>query len=178
MKCKEAQDLIVLFRELSHADRSRLENHILNCSSCAEALQQEQTNRDIAISVFAVRRLDHPRIFTNRVMGALAESPAVNPPLRPVYIPFAAFRMAMAAITLILLAFFIYEVRLDSEQSIHATLPSTESAAVLNTQAFLQRLVDKPNDKDSFFTCVRVCRKDADATPCEMCQKKIKNISL
>jgi anti-sigma factor RsiW len=178
MKCKHAQDLIELFGELSPAEQSRLENHILHCPTCADALQQVQGNQELVSRAFPVRRLAHPQIFTNRVMSKIGESPVVSSPLGSLNNLLAVFRMTMASVTVILIVFFVHEVQLESKPPFHTSVSPSESAAVLNTQAFLQRLANKPDTKDSFFACVKICRKDADATQCETCQKRIKNISL
>ena len=177
MKCDEAENLILLYAELSREELKRLEQHVLVCSSCAATMRDWQNHQRIVQETFPARKPDHPAILTSRVMASIAGQRSVEvSPLWSIN-PSGIFRSVMAVVSLTLIAFFFYEAGHEPTVEVAQAVPASE-AVVLNTAAFMKSIVDRGPTVDPFFACVQKCRDEGNTKACESCLERLKNISL
>lgn len=176
MKCEDAGNKIRLYTELSADEVVRVDRHAATCESCRKMLRTMQNDQQILGQVFSRKELDHPLAFTSRVMAEI-QLIDTKPEAHATGFGnlFTLFRMAMAAVSISLLVFFVYESTRPASPGISVVTSAMESGAVLNTSAFIQKLGEPDVYANSFFACMRNCKDAPNTGVCESCKDKIKN---
>lgn len=122
MKCRQAQDLICLYRpgELTGKRRRELEEHLTSCHNCAaeskSALQMEKRVSDVRNTE---PRLEDPAHLTEAIMRAIAESgqrPRNLLGRLPEWTVTPAFRIAACVALFVLCGSFFLQTAIDARK--------------------------------------------------------------
>lgn len=174
MKCAEAERKIYLYAELDSAEWAAVDAHLKDCLACRRLLADITTSQNLLRQKFTVDTAMHPDL-TLRIMNAL-------PPRHSSLIErlfqrprVTVSKLAMAAISLLLLVSFVMEQQRDS-----AVPPITLQASLwktrLDSHAFMEiiRRDTAKNETPGLMECLRACKSEA--RECAPCKKRFPNI--
>lgn len=141
MKCREFENKIYSYEELTDPEKALLEehrSHCVDCNSLAEqVIQSQRLIRKVSTLKAEVR---NPYQLTQRIMNSIAR-PKQETSLDKfmLYLDSLLVRYAFSTISLLLLVFFLYEQRAINTSDSIAKISKTEikKGLVLNMSAFL-----------------------------------------
>lgn len=154
MKCKDFEQDIYLYSELSEPERKQIDAHIQECTACKELFQLVASAKTLVAKASRVTPevANHGRLTSN-IMQALHIRQKNSSVLS-----FNSFfvKYAMVATSLILVAMFVVEQQ--SGTIPQKTTPVTETVTLNSaslTKAFLDRKEKGEPVKTSFYACVK-----------------------
>lgn len=152
MKCKDFEERIYLYSELSEAERQSLEAHIKNCAACARLFQDFTSIRQHIAKVAALKSepVNNARLTSN-VMQAIGRQQKKT----SVWFNSSVLKCAMVAASLTLIVLFGIEQMEPYE--LKKQIPVAHTVVLESTSIsknFLNRK-QKSENKPSLYACVK-----------------------
>ncbi len=113
MKCKECEEAIYTYRELSDSEKQRMEVHLQSCSACRKLFEEVMRVNSLVLKASRVAQAhSNPEWLTNKIMSGVISKP--QPAKRgfsflPGFFDVAATRYALAGVSICLLLLFFIE---------------------------------------------------------------------
>jgi len=143
MNCKNIEESIFLYKELSLKERALVDKHITGCSSCKELLiqvnhQYQLTSKAAEIPV----PTGNSERIKFRIMKGLEPNQKINL-LDRIFLLFEYrwLQSAMGIVSITLIGFFVSEITSASNLAFNKSYKT--DVAILNTQRFLQTYIKR-----------------------------------
>jgi len=164
--CQDFEEKLFLFKELNEADRQLLDQHLQECESCSQIKQGLEAVIRLYKESVPAGDVEIGDVLHQRIMQDIQDKPVTKHRSTD-------FRYVLAAASLLLCGFFIYEqVRYQAPQRPVGGLVVQASAAshAMNELQRWRRLkqVENPTSCASLWRCVRQQRNQNQQ--CEQCQ--------
>jgi hypothetical protein len=194
MTCAECEKLIYLYTELDPDEKQKLTRHLETCSSCKELFASIQRKQEVLFPLLksVPEKFENENPFlTAKIISAIQSGKVESESIIERFLPFLRFealRYSMAAVSLMLVALFIKEMK-PTEQAVSAIayykkMPIRKTVQ-LNSVAFREQLkktvkTNRPELAAAFSlsVCLEKCRggsNESDCTKCEKLFNQIKN---
>jgi len=165
MKCKETEQAIYLYQELSVDERSKVDAHVDTCEECALLLREWKQSVGLIQHAKQVQVVPNNAAHLNhRIMNAIHSTPSnsvfdlVLVKLRTQFVSYG-----MATMSLILVVFFISEQNQSNKAMVMDKKYSGAHDVVLNSNSFFKALQEGREIKDTFsFSSLQTCAKNSD----------------
>jgi hypothetical protein len=173
MNCREAEERIYLYEELSPREREQTDLHIKTCAACKQISDRAKTLREMTAAT-AKPVLPDSAAMTRRIMSVVQQKvPGRAMTLGKFFqVPYInALRYSMAALSLLLLFSFVQEYNMGVQVS-GPVRSSHNTGAVLNTTSFREALETarkKNSHTSSLYDCITKCLQTHDAI-CSDCR--------
>jgi len=111
MDCKKANELIIIFSELSTTEKHELDEHLEGCPACKLAWQEQMEFQQLIQSAKShqIAPLDAGRL-TMKVMERVGKPKKTEP---VAWFSMRSIRIAMTSVSLFLAITFVYEYSID-----------------------------------------------------------------
>jgi hypothetical protein len=141
MTCREVEEQIVLFSELTDGEKALVETHVKECSSCKEMLAvAELMNQRVARAAAVSPKVQHPIALTNTIMEGVQQRKPYSWNLSGLFLspgePYLTYALAIAS--LVCVGFFGME-QLDNTAIMNSAVIATHAdtrTVVLNKGTF------------------------------------------
>jgi hypothetical protein len=134
MNCREAENRIYLFRELSEKEKREVDQHIANCESCRLILQSTQ-RIDLLLKRANNIRVQprNPELLTQRIMTSIKKREAHQTLLSTFiqYVESHFVKYSFAALSIFLVAVFVKEYS-QKEVFLHKNLTVKQGNPILS----------------------------------------------
>lgn len=137
MMCREAEEKIYLYDELSTTERIRIDAHVNTCASCREAMHAYRFQKEITGALAAQPLvIRNASALTHKIMGALEKRPESAGTRIQYYLDMLWLKISLMGVSALLAIFFMVE------QSQPAVAPGTHrlmEGPVLDTHSFIKQ---------------------------------------
>lgn len=181
MKCEECKKSILLYEELTPAERSETDAHLSTCTACSIhfELWRKQTMMIREAASFEHMPCDSDRI-TMKVMASVRQQSEQ----RKIWWHDWAFRIespvrfAMGIISLTLVVFFVVELQEAGNYTlpVSVTQQTSDGDLILDTRGFIKEYPlqnRKAVEQTSFYACFQECRESINEYDCDQCKIQI-----
>lgn len=154
MKCKDFEQDIYLYAELSETERLRLDAHIQECADCKKLFQLVSSVQGLIAKESSTKHevVNNGRLTSNIMQAVAGQQKQSTSWMSGIFVKYA---MATASLVLII-AFGSEQLSSfeDPEKTIHGTKTVTLNSASL-TKALLDKKEKREPDKTSLYACVK-----------------------
>jgi hypothetical protein len=172
MKCKDFEQDIYLYTELSEAERIRVDSHIQECAACRELFQVVLSTQTLVgeASIIKPELANHGRLTSN-IMQAIQSKPQ-NESGFVTLLQQSFVKYSFVAVSLVLIIAFGAE-QLSPVESFSKRIPETNTVT-LNSAAFMKATLGRRERPEAAKTSLYACAKsgDCDNTFIESFKKK------
>lgn len=157
MSCKELEQAIYLYEELTTSEKLAVDQHLVSCKRCIELM--EEVRRSQSFIMLLAEAKPQPESFsrlTSNIMQAVNEHEKQKQPVRLAFLDQLIVRYGMMAVSFLLLLFFAVE-----QQSVDSPAPVDKPVAntvTLNSTSFLETLRERKHKEEkeiSLYACVK-----------------------
>jgi len=119
MSCKEFQQQVYLYRELTPSEKKVLDKHLSMCDACNKLMDQiSRVNSLMQQENLFKPEVKNPHLLTERIMRAITtqqESNVLDDVIA--YLHSYLVRSAVSLVSIVLVSFFVYEQQLTGIQT-------------------------------------------------------------
>lgn len=187
MNCDQLKQAIYLYDELTKAEQKLVDNHIAQNSKCAHLFREMQQQQAIVRKAATWR--EYPKDagkLTQKIMSSVKANtpkPAVSFNSVINRINITSVRLALTALSLFLVVFFISEYNATSQHGQQNKSKQNVSihgkGIVLNSASLVKPPKLKKNQSSfmSVYQCLRLCRFGENRNLCDECKSGLKKLS-
>lgn len=151
MKCKDFEQDIYLYSELSKAEKLRLNAHLQECAECKALFQLVLVTQELITKESSAKPevVNHARLTSNIIQAIQAESPKQSVFAARVKQLFLKYSFATASLTLVIL--FVTEQQTSSEPE-KVVIAGTVTLKSFSASEILDQ---RGKQKTSLYACVK-----------------------
>jgi len=160
MKCKDFEQGIYLYRELSETERNQIDAHTQECAACKELFQLVASASTLVAEVSLVKPeiVNHGRLTSNIMQVIQTESNSVGVFTKFIEEVFVRYAFVAASFGFLIL-FLAEQQEIKTLSQIHKQMPQSKSVT-LNTSALLEDVIKRSETKKSenpvsLYACVK-----------------------
>lgn len=153
MRCKDFEQDIYLYSELSETEKTKVGVHLETCAACKELFQLVSATR-VSITEAAAKKpeiVNHARLTSN-IMQAVAGQRKQS----TLWINNVFLKYTMAAVSCVLIIAFGAE-QISSAERFSKPIPGTKTVT-LNSASIIKTMLDKnqhPDSRSSLYACAK-----------------------
>lgn len=159
MNCKKAEELMVLYSELSFSEKSQLKEHLSTCASCSVLYKSIQQQREVISKTNTWSpEIINPVAFTDDIMNALPKKlfQSEKRNVLSTYFDWTPLQTSLAACSLVLV--FTFAVEFDRTENPIQNQQPVKNGVALSTNP--KKLIQAKRSRTAQFSLTKIINQN------------------